>query len=95
MQVVHDIFSIWGADLSKAARALAAALDEKHDTVYRWGKRGRIPGDAFPGIVEAARLKGKILTLADLHAANRPRKARRPAHKRRSMRRRSESGVDA
>lgn len=95
MQVVHDIFSIWGTDLSKAARALATALKEKHDTVYRWGKRGRIPGDAFPGIVEAARIKGKILTLADLHAANRPRKARGAAHKRRSMRHRRDSGVDA
>jgi hypothetical protein len=94
MQALHDIFSIWdpnpaAPEPTKAARALAAALNEKQDTVYRWLRRKRIPDTAWQSIIDAAIVRGKVLTIADLHAANRPAKPRgRATHKARSARRR-------
>jgi hypothetical protein len=92
MQALHDIFAIWG---TKAPwTALASALDEKDDTVYRWFKRKRVPESAWTAVIEAARQKGKVLTVADMHAANRPTKVRGRSHKRMSPRRRNEARVD-
>lgn len=86
MQALHDIFAIW-TDL----RSMATALNEKKDTVYRWHRRGRIPDTAWQRVIKAAEVRGRQLTVADLHAANRPAKPRgRANHKIRSIRRRSE-----
>lgn len=84
MQAFDDIFSIWD-DISD----MATALNEKQDTVYRWSLRGRIPDNAWDRVIEAAKKRGTVLTVADLHAANKPRKS--PSHKLRpSRKRRSE-----
>jgi len=84
MQALDDIFSIW-----TSISSLATALNEKEDTVYRWKKRRRIPEDAWQPVIDAAALRGKTLTIADMHAANRPPKRRgKPAHKPKPVRRR-------
>lgn len=95
MQALHDIFSKWGTDADGFPdfSAVAAALNEKQDTVYRWWKRGRIPERAWLPFISAAEGRGERLTVADMHAANRPRKARGDAHKIKSKRRREERAV--
>jgi hypothetical protein len=51
-------------------------------------RRGRIPDTAWQRVIDAAVIQGRSLTVADLHAANRPAKARgRRTHKMRSARR--------
>lgn len=81
MQGLNDIFSVW-PDISR----MSAAVNEKHDTVYRWKTRKRIPEGAWTRVIAAAALQGKTLTVADMHAANRPPKVR--AHKIKPTRRR-------
>lgn len=77
MQAIHDIFHLFGT-----TSAMAEALDEKQDTVYRWKKFGRIPQTAWDKLIEACKARGKRLTAADLHRLNKPMKQRgRPAHK--------------
>lgn len=89
MQALDDIFAIW-PDIS----TLATALQEEPDTVYRWKKRHRIPERVWPGVITAALGRGKVLTIADMHAANRPPHKRGTAHKLKPVRRRrSESRV--
>lgn len=88
MQALQDIFSIWDGH-----KGLATALNEKQDTVYRWKRRKRIPDSAWARIIEAAAAKGQVVTVADLHAANRPRAARGRIHKTRAARRRGEPRV--
>jgi hypothetical protein len=92
MQALRDIFSKWGTHSSGFPDfgAIAAALNEKQDTVYRWWQRGRIPERAWLPLISAAEARGERLTVADMHAANRPRKTREEAHKIKSKRRREE-----
>lgn len=91
MQALRDIFSIWGdfgPDGTPDCAAIATALNEKQDTVYRWWYRKRIPERSWLPLITAAQTRGKHLTVADMHAANRPPKARGGAHKMKPMRRR-------
>jgi hypothetical protein len=84
MQALQDIFGLW-----PSISVMAESIGAKTDTVRKWKKSGRIPEDSWEVVIDAAGMKGATLTIADLHAANRPSRPRgRPAHKVRSIRRR-------
>ncbi len=97
MQALHDIFSIWGtgSDGIPDFRALAAALNEKEDTVYRWWYRRRIPDRAWLPMISAAKALGKVLTVADMHGANKPPKRRNGSHKIKAVKRRNEERLNS
>lgn len=99
MQALRNIFSIWGVNRAEGLpdfRAMATALDEKEDTVYRWYYRRRIPDRAWNAVIAKAAELGKVITVADMHAANTPTKPRgghRKAPKIKARRRRDEQRV--
>lgn len=77
MQALNDIFAIW-----PSLSCMAEEIGQKPDTVYRWQRSGRIPEGHWPIVIEKAARREHLLTMTDLHAANRPAKQRgRPAHK--------------
>ena len=89
MQVIQDIFGIW-----PSLPAMAIAIGAKPDTVYRWQKKGRIPEDSWQPVIDAAAIRGRQITAADLLAVNTPPKLRgRPAHKVRALKRRKRPEV--
>lgn len=49
-------------DLWPSGQALAADLDEKYDTVMKWGYRGNIPAEKWQGVVCAAESRGLDVT---------------------------------
>lgn len=51
---------------------MAAEIDELPDTVYRWQRRGRIPEEAWPKIIEKAAKREKLVTAAQLMNLNGP-----------------------
>lgn len=80
MQALQDIFGIW-----PSLAEMAADIDEKPDTVYRWQLKGRIPETAWASIIEKAARRERLVTIAELHGANRPPKQRgQPAHRERA-----------
>lgn len=79
MQALPDIFGIW-----PSLQDMAKEIDEKYDTVYRWQLKGRIPETAWAIIIEKAARRERLVTIAELHGANRPPKQRgQPAHRER------------
>lgn len=87
MQALQDIFDLWPT-LAEMARSTG----RKYDRVRKWQKAKRIPEDSWQAVIDAALVKGRVLTAADLLAANAPPKLRgRPAHKIRHLRRRKRS----
>lgn len=77
MQVIQDIFGIW-----PSLGQMANDIGELQDTVYRWKKRGRIPEEAWPRVIEKAARYEKLITPSLLMNLNgpvgrrgRPRKA--------------------
>jgi hypothetical protein len=77
MDTVHDIFEVWDS-----VSEMASALDQKADTVFRWRKKGRIPVDMWPRLIETAARREVLITatqLMNLHRGapqrGRPRKA--------------------
>jgi len=77
MQALREIFAIW-PDMA----TMAAEIDQKVDTIYHWRRAGRIPEGHWPVVIEKAARRERLITMADLHAANRPAKQRgHPAHK--------------
>ena len=83
MQESLNIFAIW-PDYSD----LAADIDQKVDTVFRWTKRHRIPEDAWEAVIAAAARRGHALSATQILEFNAPMKRRgRPAHKVRAIRR--------
>ena len=84
MQAIQDIFGIWPTPTD-----MARAIGAKPDTVLKWSRKGRIPEDSWQSVIDAAMVRGRALTAADILAANTPPKLRgRPAHKVRPLRRR-------
>lgn len=74
MQELHDIFAIW-----TSIKAMADDLGELEDTVYRWKKRGRIPEDAWPTVIEKAARREVLVTAQMLMKFNAvPKKRGRP-----------------
>lgn len=85
VQAIGDIFQIW-----PDTAAFATAIGQKIDTVYKWKRSGRIPDTAWDAIIVAAGEQGTVLTIAEIHAANRPALQRgRPAHRSKARRLRS------
>jgi len=83
MQTVQDIFALWGSTTE-----MAVAISARPDTVRKWKKFQRIPQDAWRSVIDAAVIKGVVLTVDDIMAANQPMKQRgRPAHKARGRKR--------
>lgn len=71
MQACRDIFEIWGTNPTESSQALAEALDEKPDTVYRWNLRRRIPERKWDGVIKSAASRGVALTPDELFRFNR------------------------
>jgi|HubBroStandDraft_5_1064220.scaffolds.fasta_scaffold109906_2 hypothetical protein len=67
MQSIQDIFGIW-----VSLEAMAIDLGELEDTVYRWRRRGRIPEEAWPRVIEKAAKHEKLVTAAQLMTLNGP-----------------------
>lgn len=67
MQAIDDIFGIW-----PSLREMAEDLGQLEDTVYRWKQRGRIPEDAWPGIIEKAAGREKLVTASQIMRFNAP-----------------------
>lgn len=91
MQVRYDISPELKSilDLWPDVSEMSVSLSTKPDTIYKWIKRGRVPEEWWQPIIDAALVKGRMLTASDLLTANRPPKLRgRPAHKVRRIRRR-------
>ena len=82
MQELGDIFAIWDS-----VRDMSTAVNRPYDTVLAWRIRGRIPEDAWQDVIDAAVLRGKRLTIAEIMAVNEPLKQR-------GRRRRSEARVN-
>ena len=77
MQAIQDIFAIW-----PSISVMASELEQLPDTVSRWRKKGRIPVDVWPKIIETAARREILITAAQLMNLNvnapprgRPRKA--------------------
>jgi hypothetical protein len=64
------IFSLW-PNLAELAKDIGAP----YPTVAAWKQRGSIPGTYDIDLIEAARGRGKTLTLDDLAQARRGRRA--------------------
>lgn len=71
MQAIEDIFGIWDS-----IEAMAIDINQLPDTVYRWKVRGRIPEDMWPGIIEKAALRERLVTAQQLMVLNAPIKKR-------------------
>lgn len=67
MQAIHDIFEIW-----PSLGQMATEIGELEDTVYRWRKRGRIPEEAWPRVIEKAAKHEKLVTAQQLMSLNGP-----------------------
>ncbi len=67
MRTLQDIFEIW-----PSTSAMAKDLNEKYDTVKRWGLRGRIPVTVWPKLIEKAARKEHLVTAAELLRLNKP-----------------------
>ena len=67
MQAIHDIFQIW-----PSIGQMATDINELEDTVYRWKRRGRIPEEAWPRIIEKAAKYEKLVTASQLLTLNGP-----------------------
>lgn len=67
VQDIHDIFAIW-----PSISAMAEDLNEKHDTVFRWKLRRRIPEHVWPSVIEKAAKRERLVTAAQLLALNGP-----------------------
>lgn len=61
MPTLEKLFEIWDS-----ATELAGDIGESHWAVQKWKQRGRIPSDAWPRVISAARRKGKKLSADDL-----------------------------
>jgi hypothetical protein len=51
---------------------MAEEIGELEDTIYRWRKRGRIPEEAWPKIIEKAAKHEKLVTAQQLMNLNGP-----------------------
>jgi hypothetical protein len=71
MQAHFNIFGIW-TTWTELARDISA----KPDTVRKWKKFHRIPQEYWQSIIDAAALKRKRITVADIMAFNAPMKPR-------------------
>jgi hypothetical protein len=71
MQDIQDIFAIW-----PSINDMAAALDEKPDTVLRWKYRGRIPESAWSNLIAKAAQRERLITAGELLALNAPMQRR-------------------
>lgn len=77
IQTVQDIFDLWST-----ISEMATAISERADTVRKWKKFSRIPQGAWRSVIDAALLKGVMLTVDDIMKINTPMKPQgRPAHK--------------
>ncbi|WP_370656077.1 carph-isopro domain-containing protein [Paracoccus wurundjeri] len=65
---MENIFHIW-PDLA----ALARDIGKPYTTVYSWSARGRIPAAYDIHLIEAARRRGKKLTLEQLARERSPK----------------------
>ncbi len=78
MPVRHDltsidqIFGLW-----KTQVAMARDVGVEWQACAKWSQRKRIPPEAFPGVIAAARRKGRRLSVDLLHRLNTPRKTAR------------------
>ena len=77
MQAIQDIFAIW-----PSISVMASELEQLPDTVFRWRKKGRIPVDVWPRLIEVAARHEVLITATQLMNFNvdapprgRPRKA--------------------
>lgn len=74
MQELCDIFAIW-----PSIKQMAEDLGQLEDTVYRWKKRGRIPEDMWPALIEKAAGHEQLVTAQQLMKFNTaPKKRGRP-----------------
>ena len=62
---IDDIFGIW-----VSLEAMALDLVQLEDTVYRWKKRGRIPEDMWPTVIEKAAKHERLVTAQQLMKFN-------------------------
>lgn len=67
MQALRDIFGIWSS-----IRNMADDLNRPYDTVLAWRIRKRIPEDAWQDVIDAAKRRGKNLTVAQILTWNAP-----------------------
>jgi len=67
MQAIDDVFAIWDS-----LREMAEDLEQLEDTVYRWKKRGRIPEDMWPKVIEKAAKHERLVTAQQLMKFNAP-----------------------
>lgn len=70
MPAIHDIFKIWDP-LADMARD----LNLPYQTVAKWAQRERIPSESWQAVIEAAKRKGRVVTLEQLANANPPRQS--------------------
>lgn len=68
MLALDDIFAIWDPFTT-----MASDLDLPYQQVAKWKQRGRIPSEFWPGVIEAAKAKGRKVTLQQLADVNPPR----------------------
>lgn len=66
MRVMQHIRHIW-----PTVKDIADDLGIPYTTAHSWGVRGRIPADYDLDLIEAARKRGKRLTLEELAEARR------------------------
>jgi hypothetical protein len=65
MQAIQDIFAIW-----PSISVMASDLEQLPDTVFRWRKKGRIPVDVWPKIIEMAARREVLVTATQLMNMN-------------------------
>jgi hypothetical protein len=57
----RDVIAFWDSPTE-----MAAAVGAKADTVRKWAERDRIPDEYWQRTIDAASLRGKAVTAADL-----------------------------
>lgn len=67
MQAFDDIFGIWNS-----ITAMSTAVGENYDTVRKWRSNKRIPETSWRSLIQAAALRGHLLTADDLLRLNTP-----------------------
>jgi hypothetical protein len=73
VHALSDIFSIW---ISQAE--FARDLQLPYQRVAKWAQRERIPPEAWPAVIDAAKRKKVVLTTSILARANKPRRSAAP-----------------
>ena len=68
IRAIEHVFSIWESDaeMSRECRV-------PYDRLAKWKQRGRVPPEAFPAVISAAKRKRVALSYELLSRLNKPR----------------------